>query len=104
MHKLSEPCPSCDGSGRVLSKDTLSTKIERWFTRAKVEKKYNLFHLAITPDLADAMTNNGTSRIDRLMKRHKFKINVVRDTTMSAQTYKIYDAATNEEITDLYKV
>ncbi len=104
MHKLSEPCPSCDGSGRVLSKETLSTKIERWFTRAKVDKKYELFHLAITPDLADSMTNNGTSRIARVMKRHKFKINVVRDTTISPQIYKIYDATTNEEITDLYKV
>ena len=104
MHKLMDICPSCEGVGRVLSKDTMATKIERWFKRASVDKDHTMFHLAISPDLAEMMTDNGTNRIARMMKIHKFQINVVRDTTIPLQVYKVYDAQTNEEITDLFKV
>ncbi|KAA3635528.1 MAG: ribonuclease E/G, partial [Calditrichaeota bacterium] len=104
MTKLSEPCPACDGSGRVLSKDTMTTKIERWFKRASAIGKHEKFHLAISPDLAEAMTDNGTNRIARLMKIHGFQINVVRDTTIPIQEYKVFDATSNDDISELYKV
>ncbi|MFQ5453018.1 MAG: ribonuclease E/G [Candidatus Zixiibacteriota bacterium] len=104
LHVLSEPCPNCSGLGRILSKETMATKIERWFVRAKADRKHSRFHLAINPLLAEAMTDNGINRISLMMKRHKFQINVVRDTIISMQNYKIYNAETNEEITELYKV
>lgn len=103
MHKLMDICPACDGVGRVLSKDTIATKIERWFKRASADKSHALFHLAISPDLAEMMIDNGTNRIARMMKMHKFQINVIRDTTMPIQTYKVFDAKSNEDITELYQ-
>lgn len=104
MHALSDPCPNCDGIGRVLSKDTMATKIERWFTRAKAHKELNDFHLAINPHLAEAMAYNGINRVDRIMKIHKFNINIIRDTTIPIQEFKVYNAGTNEEVTELYRV
>ena len=50
------------------------------------------------------MIDNGTDRVARLMKAHRFKINVVRDATMPIPEYKVYDAGTNEEITERYLV
>ncbi|MEA2031022.1 MAG: Rne/Rng family ribonuclease [candidate division Zixibacteria bacterium] len=102
LQALSEPCPVCGGSGRIVSKETMATKIERWFLRAKAGEKYHRFNLAISPHLAEIMTDNDTNRIARLMKIHKFKINVVRDTTISVQEYHVYDAATNMNITEEY--
>jgi ribonuclease G len=104
MHVLSECCPYCEGVGRVLSKQTMATKIERWFLRAKADRKYSRFHLVISPLLAEAMSDNGVNRIERLMKIHKFQINEVRDTTLLIHDYKIYDAETNEDISEKYKV
>jgi ribonuclease G len=103
MHHLSEPCHYCQGLGRVASKENMATKIERWFQRAKAEGKLKAFHLAVNPLLAETMSNNGTNRIDRLMKSYRFKINLVRDTTIPIQEYKIYNADSNEEITEKYK-
>lgn len=103
MHTLSDPCPTCDGLGRVLSKDTMMTKIERWFKRAKANGEHQNFHLAISPLLAEKMTDNGTNRVARLMKIHKFKINVIRDTTIPIQEYKVFDATSNEDITEKFK-
>ena len=104
MHILSEPCPYCSGLGRVLSKETMATKIERWFKRAKADRRFDKFHLAVSPLLAEAIADNGSRRVERMMKIHKFKINLVRDTTIPIQEFKVYDAATNEDITERYRV
>ncbi|RKX23051.1 MAG: hypothetical protein DRP35_00455 [Candidatus Zixiibacteriota bacterium] len=104
LHKLSDPCTHCNGLGRVLSRETVATKIERWFMRAKAGKEFGSFHLIINPTLAEAMSDNGTDRVQRLMKIYKFKINIVRDTTIPLQDYRVFDGDSNEEITNLYKV
>ncbi|MEW5994536.1 MAG: Rne/Rng family ribonuclease [Candidatus Zixiibacteriota bacterium] len=104
MHMLSEPCPYCSGLGRILSKQTMATKIERWFLRARADRRFKHFTLAVSPLLAEAMSNNGINRVERIMKMHRFKINLVRDTTIPIQEYKVFNADTNEEITDRYLV
>lgn len=102
MQLLSEPCSCCDGLGRIISKQNLATKIERWFARARSAKKYSEFHLVTHPDLANLLVENGINRLERLMKAHRFKINLVRDTTSSQKEYSIFDARTNKDITELY--
>lgn len=104
MHTLSEPCPHCSGLGRIVSKENLATKIERWFIRAKAANKYDKFHLIVNPNLAVSMAENSVNRIERLMKAHKFRINLVRDTTLPQYEYKIYNADDNTEITEQYKI
>ncbi|UCD63074.1 MAG: Rne/Rng family ribonuclease [Candidatus Zixiibacteriota bacterium] len=104
LHVLSEPCPYCGGLGRVLSKETMAMKIERWFTRAGADKKFKRFNLAISPLLAESMIENGANRVSRIMKIHRFQINVVRDTTIQLQDFKVFNAESNEDITDRYKV
>ncbi len=104
LHALSDLCPHCAGLGRVRSKDTMATKVERWFLRAKADKKHTQFHLAVNPHLAEAISDNGTSRVQRMMKIHGFQINLVRDATIPLQEYKVYNAVTNDEITDDYRV
>ena len=104
LHSVSEPCPYCDGLGRVLSREAMATKIERWFTRARADRKFKKFHLAISPLLADAMADNGHNRVGRMMKIHNFQINVVRDTAIQLQEFKVFNAESNEDITERYRV
>jgi len=104
MHTLSELCPYCNGMGRVISKENMATKVERWFLRAKAGRKFRNFHLVINPLLAEILVDNGTNRVVRLMKAHGFRVNVIRDTTITLPEYKVYDAETNNEITEKYQV
>ncbi|MFZ5981694.1 MAG: Rne/Rng family ribonuclease, partial [Candidatus Zixiibacteriota bacterium] len=104
MHSLSEPCPHCAGLGRIVSKENMATKIERWFMRAAANRQYKNYHLVICPPLATIIAENGTNRVERMMKIHKFKINVVRDTTLSQQEFKVFNADDNSDITELYMV
>ncbi len=100
---LSEPCPHCEGAGRILSRDTVATKIERWFNRAKVDGKFKKFSLVVNPVLAETLISNGINRIGKVMKVHGFKINLVRDTTIPIQEFRVFDAADNAELTEQYK-
>lgn len=104
MQTLSESCPHCEGVGRIISRENLATKIERWFARARVAKKYRDFHLVVNPVLGVTLSENGTDRLERVMKSYRFKINLIRDTTLPQQEFKIYEAARNKDITDLYSV
>lgn len=104
LHRLSENCPVCDGLGRIPSKETLAAKIERWFVRAAAARKFAQYHLVLSPDLAGSMTEDGANRIERIMRAYKFRINLVRDTTISPREFKIYDASDNKEITQTYAV
>lgn len=100
---FSEACPHCHGFGRILSRDTVATKIERWFNRAKVDGRFKRFHLSISPQLAESLVSNGVNRIGKIMKVHGFKINLIRDTTIPIQEFKVFDADGNIELTDIYK-
>jgi len=100
---FSEPCPHCQGAGRILSRDTVATKIERWFNRAKVDGRFKNYSLVVNPSLADTLISNGTNRINKVMKVHGFKISLVRDTTIPIQEFRVYDAASNQELTEQYK-
>ena len=104
MQSLSEPCPHCAGLGRIISKENMATKIERWFKRAAADKKYRNYHLVVCPPLAATLVENGTNRVERMMKIYKFRINLVRDTTLSEQEYKIYNAEDNSELTEAYLI
>ncbi len=104
MQALSEPCPHCAGLGRIISKENMATKIERWFKRASADKKYKNYHLVVCPPLAATLVENGVNRLERIMKIYKFKINLVRDTTLSEQEYKIYSAEDNTDLTEIYHV
>ncbi len=104
MQTLSEPCPHCAGLGRVMSKDVLATKIERWFDRARVDKRFTNFHLVVNPNLAALLVENGTNRIDRIMRAYRFRINLIRDTTLPHQEFKLYSAEDNKDITEMYTV
>lgn len=103
MTALSDPCPHCNGLGRVLSRQTMSTKVERWFQRAKASGNYNRFNLIVNPDLAEYLTDgNGGNRVAKLSNVYRFHINLVRDTTISLQDFIVTDMETNEDLTKTF--
>jgi ribonuclease G len=97
---LSEPCAHCNGLGRVLSKNTMATKIERWFLRARAIGSHGKFNLIVHPGLADFLTNGDGNRVARMANVYRFHINLVRDTTISAQEFIVTDVETGANLTE----
>lgn len=83
----------------------MSAKIDRWFIRAQRDNRYQSFHLVVNPALADALVGEGTktdNRLRKIMKMQKIKVNLVRDTSISLQKFKVYEANNNAEVTETY--
>lgn len=99
MTALSEPCPHCGGLGRVLSRKTMATKIERWFHRAKATGQSAKFNLIVNPDMAEYLTNGEGNRVARLAREHRFHINLVRDTTIAQQDFIVTDLDSGRNLT-----
>ncbi len=102
MTMLSEPCPCCDGTGRIIARENLAMKIERWFHRARADRKYRDFHLVVHPAVAEVLADNGSSRLDRIKRAYRFSINLIRDTTLDQSQFRIFEAASNSDISETY--
>ena len=103
MYTLSESCPTCHGFGRIMSKETMAMKAERWFMRAKVAKAGKRYQVRFHPDVARFMMNEDVNRIKEIEKAHRFKIEMVADDLLAPDDYRIIDMIEDVDITALYQ-
>ncbi|UCB52127.1 MAG: hypothetical protein JSV10_09090, partial [Candidatus Zixiibacteriota bacterium] len=103
LHTLSETCPCCGGIGRVVSKETTATKIERWFNRAKVGSKCRNYRLIVHPDEARILEEGKTSRMRKLSKQLKLNIELAKDPEVASGEFKVLDLDRNMDVTEMFK-
>jgi len=103
IYSFSEPCPTCDATGRVVSKNTVVTKIERWIKRFKTTSKEKFIELHLNPEMQLYLTKGWRSLLRRLMWRYWIKIDVVRDETLRLDDFRVISKKTQEDITEHFK-
>jgi ribonuclease G len=103
MHTFSEPCPTCRGVGRVLSKETLATKIERWFKRARIGSSHRDYRLVVSPQLAQVLANQQGSRLKRLSRELRLNIELLEEPHFRVDQYQIFSLEEGIEVTDRFK-
>ncbi len=99
---LSEPCPVCGGTGRLVSKTTLATKIERWIRAFRAKSKERSIELHVHPEMARFLVSGLRSRIRRMMWKFFMKIDVVEDDSLALDDFRFISKKTGEDITALY--
>jgi len=110
MHTLSDPCPVCSGVGRVLSRESVSMKIERWFKRAAAAEGKGHYQLVASPQVIELLTessadlNTSTSRIRILEKQLKLTIDLIRDTALHPEEFHVLNAKNEEDLTDKFRI
>jgi len=102
MFTFSDPCPTCTGLGRILSKETIATKMERWFRRAKAGTSVKSYKLVIHPYLAEAVADGAGNRVAQLSKALRLDIDVIRDTFTPPDRFRVLEADTKKEVTELF--
>lgn len=103
IQTFSEPCPTCSGFGRVLSKDTIATKIERWFRRARAGSHNRKFKLIVNPVIAAYLSAPESNKLKRISRELRFRIELVEDNELSPENYRVVSVDDNLEVTDLFK-
>ena len=56
LDSMSEECPTCHGSGRIISQETLITRIDHWLRRYKSKHRSLRLELQLHPENADYLS------------------------------------------------
>ncbi|MFQ5770159.1 MAG: Rne/Rng family ribonuclease, partial [bacterium] len=102
LYAFSEPCPTCDGIGRVTSKNTVLTKIERWIKRFKAERKEWSLKLIVHTSIAEYLLKGLMNRNRKLMWKYRLKIEVIKDDSLKTDQFKMLLKKDQEDITDQF--
>lgn len=89
LYRYSEPCPRCEGVGRIPAKSTIITKIERRIQQVKNQSGQRRFVLKVHPDTGDYLTEGAMSRIRKLMLRYFVAIKVERDPSVLDEKFEL---------------
>lgn len=103
MHAISEPCPVCDGVGRVLSRESMAVKIERWFKRARTLSSLKHYQLVTSPQVGEILLEGRPNRLRQLERNSRLKIDLIVDTSLHLDEFHVSDAVSEIEVTDKYK-
>ena len=98
-HTLSQTCPTCDGTGRVLSRETVTTKIERWFQRARVGSRDRKYRLEVHPEVA-AHLQEGNGRLVRVIQsRFRLRVQVEENPKLTADDFEVFSVRRKRYVT-----
>jgi ribonuclease G len=98
LFRYSEPCPRCEGLGRIPAKSTVVTKIERKIKQMKKQYKGRYFILTVQPDLAVYLKEGIKSSIRQLMIKHLVAIKLITDTSLREEDFKLETAKQRKKV------
>ena len=95
LYQYSEACPRCEGLGRIPSKSSIFTKIERHIQTRKSKTKDRRLVLKVHPDMAAYLKEGRKNRLRRLMMKFFVTLRVEPDETLKDDDFILI--AKNEE-------
>jgi len=102
LFAISEPCPACMGTGRVVSKTTTVAKIERWIKRYRSEGGARNVQLVVHPQLADYLSEGYKSPLRKLVWQYWTRIKLMTDENISMDDFRFLDKMGEEDLTDRF--
>ena len=100
LDSMSEECPTCHGSGRIISKETLITRIEHWLRRYKSKHHDLRIRLQLHEDNAEYITNHKKNILRGLMWKNFVHIKIETNKDISRDEFRFIRTKTGENITN----
>ena len=102
MFTFSETCPTCRGLGRITSKSTTLTKIERWVRRFKASSRDRTVRLVTNPEIKSFLSEGIRSPIRRIMWNQRMLIDLQEDQNLDIDEFRFFSKRNNSDITDKF--
>jgi len=96
---LTEPCPMCQGLGRISNRSSVASRLDRWlgyYKRSGVERR---LIIRAHPAVVTYLTDGSISRLVRLMVRHFLRLRLEPDPTLPQDSFRIISHRTGTDIT-----
>jgi ribonuclease G len=101
---ISESCPTCQGTGRVLSKSSLLTQIERWLRRFRVRSRELRLTVLVHPAMQSFLMDGVISQAGRLMLKYFIRLKIVPDHTLSVDEFRVISTRKGKDVTKDFNV
>jgi ribonuclease G len=100
-----DDCPNCKGRGKVKSALTMSVEIQRKLgeilkKRGRDESDFQL-RIVVHPSVLERLRTEDEKLLIEMEKRYFGKLSFRADPALHAEQFKIYNVATNEELTNV---
>ena len=97
LDSMSDECPTCKGAGRIMSRETLITRIDHWLRRYKTKNRRLKLKLELHPEIADFLRDN--KKALRGLMWHNFTyISVEGNSKIKRDEFRFLDSKNNGKI------
>lgn len=103
LFTFSETCPTCNGTGRVVSRETTVARIERWLKRSRAASIERRLTVRVNPEVGDFLLENSRERLKGIRRSTRVWLNVETDTQLTTEQYRIHSRKRNADITEEFR-
>ncbi|MFQ6614270.1 MAG: Rne/Rng family ribonuclease, partial [Fidelibacterota bacterium] len=100
LDTMSDECPTCGGSGRIISKDTLITRIDHWLRRYKSKHRSLRLTLQIHPEVHQYLQSQKKQIMRGLMWHNFMRIRMEADSTVPRDGFRFIKGRDRIDITE----
>ena len=101
---MTAPCPTCDGTGRVFTPETIVRRMERSVRRMIVEGKKEHVVVKLHPDVAMYVLEQEKDLTKKLTRGARFNIELRDDPLLRPDEFKLVMKSQGRDVTDEYAV
>ena len=99
---FSNLCPSCSGTGRVLSKSMVAMKLERWLKRGEDFLTGKEIQIRTHPEMAEYLSRELLDFLSEISRKGKIGIDLKGDPYVKMDEFHVFSLETNQEITEKF--
>ncbi|MGH7620158.1 MAG: Rne/Rng family ribonuclease [Gemmatimonadaceae bacterium] len=104
LQNMTEPCPTCHGTGRVFTAETIARRVERSVKRAGLEGKKDPIVVRVHPDVAMYVLENEKDLLKKLEKSVGFGLELRDDPLLKPDEFKLVVKSAGRDVTQQYAV
>ena len=99
LDSMSEECPSCNGSGKIISIETLITQIEHWLRRYKAKHLSLRIKLHLNPKNAQYMIKEKKHVLKGLMWKNFIHLKIIENPDLRLDEFRFIRSSDGVDIT-----
>ncbi len=104
LQNMTEPCPTCHGTGRVFTPETIVRRVERSLKRMAVQGKRDSLVVKVHPDVAYYVLEQEKDFVKKLEKLAGGKLELRDDPLLRPDEFKLVVKGAGRDVTEQYAV
>ena len=100
LDSMSEECPTCHGSGRIISQETLITRIDHWLRRYKSKHRSLRLKLQLHPENAEYLSGEKKHILRGLMWQNFVHLKIIENTELARDEFRFLRTKDDVDVTD----